>query len=368
MIERVVEIKNTSAITDRLPPVITWKNEKMIRNHSIRATVHEILKMSLILDVVKINICGNPSTGKTTAASVICHLVHQMSPQVGNIPYAIKFLTKDDLFNLKETLTKLPNTNHVIVFEDVSFLESLQGRKKMEEVKQAFTEIRHLKDENGIERGSVKMIVIFNFHYLRGLTKYLRSSEFSYYTSIGSEEMDNMESVVGKKYKYLLEDFKRIWQQAYTKGRFVYRLGKKNFVYPMRQPFAPLLFWNNQSLRFIVSPKRSWIEPICNICSETPFSKETEQNLEDFMKDIESKHTIGTARSALKIRLLQAGINTYSKRTTQAMRFIDQYLTKAEINLEDLALKFGLTPTKTVLPKSKQPEINKQPLIQEAKL
>jgi len=228
----------------------------------------------------------------------------------------------------------------------------------MEEVKQAFTEIRHLKNEDGTERGSVKMIVIFNFHYLRGLSKYLRSSEFSYYTSIGSEEMENMEAVVGKRYRYLLENFKRIWQMAYTKGRFVYRLGDKNFVYPMRKPFAPLLFWNNQSLRFCVFPKRSWIDPICNTCSETPITKESELNLDNFMRDLESKHTLGTAKSALKIMLLlQNGINTYSKRTVQTMRFIEQYLEKKEVNLEELALRFDLSPTKTHLMPSKQPEI-----------
>lgn len=358
MIERIIEPPNHSRANDQIPKVITWKGEKMIRNQSVRATVDEILKMSAILDVVKINIVGNPSTGKTTLSEVICHLCHKMSAERKGIPYTIKFFDKNDLFDLKSSLSKLSQTNYVIVFEDVSFLESIGGRKKMEEVKQAFTEIRHLKNEDGTERGSVKIIVIFNFHYLRGLTKYLRSSEFSYYTSIGSEETENLETIVGRKYRYLIEDYKRIWQQAYTKNRFTWRLGKKNFVYPMRNPFAPLLFWNNQSFRFIVSPKRDWIDSICNICAETPKTKQTELNLDDFMKDLESKHTLGTAKSALKIMLLQqSGINTYSTRTVQAMRFIDKYLEKREINLEDLALKFDLTPTNAHLLPCKQPEI-----------
>jgi hypothetical protein len=106
-----------------------------------------------------------------------------------------------------------------------------------------------------------------------------------------------------------------------------------------------------------VSPKREWIDSICHICADTPKSKETEMNLDEFVEDFKRKHTDGTAKSALKIKLMQAGIITYSKRTVQAMRFIDQSLAKHEINLEDLAIKFGLSKTNTNLMPSKQPEV-----------
>ena len=323
----------------------------MIRNHSIRATVDEILKMSETLDVVKINIIGNPSTGKTTLAEVISHLVHVMSAKRNGIPYAVKFFTKYDLLNIKESLASLSPTNYVLVFDDLSFLTSIVGKKKIEMIKQSFTEIRHLQ-----EGQDVKIITIFNFHYTRGLDKYLRSSEYSYYTSIGSEELENIQAVVGNRNTPLLLEYKRIWQQAYTKQRFAYRLGKKNFVYSTRKPFAPLLFWNNQSLRFVVSPKRDWIEQVCNICAETPKTKQTELNLDEFVKDFQTKFSNGNARTAIKIKLFQAGINVYSKRIVQAMRYIDRYLAKREVNLEDLALKFDYTPTITNLDPSKQPD------------
>ena len=49
-----------------IPVTIEWNGQRMIRNHSIRAAVREILTISESLDVVKINIIGNPGTGKTT--------------------------------------------------------------------------------------------------------------------------------------------------------------------------------------------------------------------------------------------------------------------------------------------------------------
>lgn len=355
MIEEVIiKSEESQRKKDKPPVTITWRGEPMIRNQSIRASVDEILKMSNILDVVKINIIGNPSTGKTTLAETIAHLCHKMSADRNGVPYAVKFFTKDDLLNIEETIKSLSPTNYVLVFDDLSFLSAIAGKKKIEMVKQVFTEIRHL--EGGQD---VKIITIFNFHYTRGLDKYLRNSEFSYYTSLGSEEFENMQGIVGNKNSMILTEFKKVWLNAYTKGRFTFRLGKNNFVYPMRQPFAPLLFWNSQTLRFVVSPKREWIDPICSICTEKSLSKEMEKDLDGFVEDFNTKFSIAHARRAVLIKLYQSGINCFQKRTVQAMRYIDQYLSKKEINLEDLARKYELTVTNTNLSKTRQPQVSK---------
>ena len=69
-----------------------WKGEKMIRVHSIKATIREILQVAKALDVVKIGIIGDPSTGKTTLAMTLGHLIHVMSmlPEFGEIPFAFR--------------------------------------------------------------------------------------------------------------------------------------------------------------------------------------------------------------------------------------------------------------------------------------
>ncbi|MDC8437974.1 MAG: hypothetical protein LV468_03110, partial [Candidatus Nitrosotenuis sp.] len=105
--------------TDQLRPiVITWKTAKMIRVHSIRASVREIVNVANSLDLVKVGIIGNQSTGKTATAKTIAHLIHKMS----TIPFTVRVFEKDDLLNFEETLKHLTPANYVLVFDDVSFL------------------------------------------------------------------------------------------------------------------------------------------------------------------------------------------------------------------------------------------------------
>ena len=346
---RYISQTDTSPKKPTAPVTIEWKGERMIRNHSLRAAVHEIIKMSSSLDVVKINIIGIPASGKTTLAGTIAHLVHKMA----EIPYAVRFLNKDNLLNFQETLKNLTPTNYVLIFDDVSFLSANANKKQIEIVKQAFTEIRHL--EGGQD---VKIIAIFNFHYTRALDKYLRQCEFSFYTSIGSSEFENMQQMLGVKNTRKLEIFRRIWHQGHMKGKFTFRLGnKKFFSYSMRNPFIPLLFSNGHSVRFVISPKREWIDPICSICAIKD-DKIEYANLEDFTNDFSKKFTIGNAKAAVKIKLFQNGINGYPKRVKQAMKYIDQFLEQNNFNLEDLALAYDLNIKETKLFPDKQPDTN----------
>jgi nicotinamide riboside kinase len=344
---RYIKRESASPKKPTAPVTIEWKGERMIRNHSLRAAVREIIKMSSSLDVVKVNIIGIPASGKTTLAGTIAHLVHKMA----EIPYAVKLLNKDNLLNFQETLKNLTPTNYVLIFDDVSFLGANANKKQIEIVKQAFTEIRHL--EGGQD---VKIIAIFNFHYTRALDKYLRQCEFSFYTSIGSSEFENMQQMLGVKNTPKLELFRRIWQQAYTRDKFTFQLGRKKFFsYSMRKPFIPLLFSNGYSVRFVVSPKREWIDPICSTCAAIDDKVEF-NSLEEFVNDFSKKFTIGNAKAAVKIKLFQNGINGYSKRVKQAMKYIDQCLEQNNFNLEDLALAYDLNIKKTKLFPDKQPD------------
>lgn len=344
---KIVEPRRPKKST--IPVTIEWKGERMIRNHSIRAAVREVIKMSSSLDVVKINIIGTPGSGKTTLAGTIAHLVHTLA----EIPYAVRFLNKENLLNFQETLKNLTPTNYVLIFDDVSFLSANANKKQIEIVKQAFTEIRHL--DGGQD---VKIIAIFNFHYTRALDKYLRQCEFSFYTSIGSSEFENMQQMLGVKNTPKLEMFKQIWQQAYTRDKFTFRLGREKFFsYPMRKPFIPLLFSNGYSVRFVVSPKREWIDPICSTCANTDDKIEF-GNLEDFVNDFSKKFTIGNAKAAVKIKLFQNGINGYPKRVKQAMKYIDQCLEQNNFNLEDLALAYDLNIKETKLFPDKKPDLD----------
>ena len=102
-----------------VPLTLDWNNAKMVRIHSIRAAVKEILNMSRSLDVVKVNIIGTPSTGKTTLAETIAHLGHTMA----DIPYTVKKFNRDDLMNFENVLATLQPTNHILIFDQLRIMQ-----------------------------------------------------------------------------------------------------------------------------------------------------------------------------------------------------------------------------------------------------
>jgi len=325
-----------------VPITVLWNNSRMIRIHSIRATIREILNLSESLDVVKINIIGPPGTGKTTLGEVIQHLSHKMS----KIPYTARTFTREDLLNFEETLKTLTPTNHVLLFDDVSFLSATAGKRQIDKIQKAFTEIRHLPGGQ-----DVKIIAIFNFHYNMAVSKYMRQSDFFYYTSVGSSELENTQNIVGKKYTKKIMDFRRVYQQALTKKEYTFNIGKKGqkFTYKFREPFAPLLFWNNDSLRVVVSPKRKWIDPICSACSGSKSeSVKASADMEKF-DDERKKFGISIFKQAMRIKLFNMGVTTYSKRVKQCMQWIDQQMEESLFNIEELADHYDLREKDTKL-------------------
>jgi len=323
-----------------VPKVLKWKGVSMIRIHSLRATVREIIQVSKSLDVVHIGIIGNPGTGKSETAKTLCHLIHKMS----DVPFAIRIFGKHDLLNFEETLKTLQPANYVLVFDDVSFLGAGASKKQIEFVKQAMTEIRHL--EGGKD---VKIITILNYHYTLGLDKYLRQADFRYFTSIGSSEMDNMEKIVGSKNMKKVRDFQSRFTKSIVKGFFTHRIGpKETFAYKYREPFIPLLFYNNNDLRAIVSPLRQWIEKICSRCSQGSSSS---ISVKQFSQESIDKFGIDTFKTSVKHLLMLNGMNTHSRKVVAASRYLDRALEKKIINLEDLAVSLDLKITKTKLRK-----------------
>jgi len=338
-----VIIKQAGHVDAVVPIVTTWRGIKMIKSHSIRATVKEIVQFSKSLDVVKIGIIGNQHTGKSTMSVMLAHLIHTMSP----IPFAIRVFDKESLLDFQATLKSLTPANYVLVFTDVSFMGATAGKKQIEMVKQAMTQIRHLPGGQ-----DVKIITIMEYHYTLGLDKYLRQSDFRYFTSIGSSELENMERIVGSKYMSKILQFQRMYQKAVAKGFFSFRLGQNAFGYKYRNPFIPSLFFDNSSLRYVVSPTREWIDPTCSICdfASNP-SMESVISADQVRDEGYSKFTPQVFKSALKHKLLLNGLTTYSSPIVQAERYIDRVLMKKSISLTQLADVCKLSLTKTRLDK-----------------
>tara|TARA_B100001750_G_scaffold10107_1_gene7520 strand:- start:5304 stop:6368 length:1065 start_codon:yes stop_codon:yes gene_type:complete len=326
------------------PKVIKWKGVTMVRNHSFLATVREIISFSAEIDVCRVGLIGDMHSGKSTLSRSISHAIHKYS----EIPYRIKILYKEDLLNFKQTLAKLEGVNYILVFDDVSFLGADANKKQIDMVKQAITTIRHI--EGGQD---VKIIVMMNYHYSFGLDKYLRSADFKYITTVSSSENENMSKMFGTKYDKKVKDFKKHRHQAVTNKKWVMKIGPKDpIMYNYRDPFIPALFWNEDSLRFIVSPTRQFMDTICSKCSEAEGTLiESEIPVSELMENCEKKMGKGSWLSAIKLNLFVEGKPVYSGPVVQSLRLLQKLRTEKKINLEQCAVHYGLNITSTKLRK-----------------
>ena len=343
MLERqeiVLEPQETTTKENK-PTLTKWKGEPMIRVHSIKATVKEILQVSKALDVVKVGIVGEPSTGKTTLAKLLAHLVHKVS----DVPFAVRVFGEEEFLNMKQTLADLKPANYILIFDDLSFLSN---RTKIEEVKQVITKIRHLPGGQ-----DVKIILIYDYHYTLGLDKYLRQANFRYFTSVGSSEDDNMIKIVGGKYQDRVKEFQEKFVEMTTKFKCTFRIGgNKYFAYNYKNPFVPCLFYNNSRLRYVIFPLREWIDPICSICSEASGKLMHSQiPVDQFVRECEEKFGRGHFEAAVKLSLFSNGLNVYANKVVAAKRYFDKAREKKLISLEEVATHYGFEITVTKLRK-----------------
>lgn len=329
------------------PIIRPWKGIDMMRVHSIQAAMKEVVMKSKNRDVIKLGIIGEPHTGKTTQADTCGHLIHKIAKKMYNIDFAVRAYDKDAFVDIKKTLAALTPANYVLKFGDLSFLKSSFGAKKVSELEQAMTEIRHL--EGGKD---VKIIIIYDYHYTKALPPYLRQSDFKIFTGIGSSEIENMEEMIGASWTGKMLRFKKLSDKAPSTGKFSYPIGPhKNFIYDYRNPHIPLLFWNQERLRDVVSPIRQWIDPICAICAASDDTFETDADLEKIISHGSANFGPHNFAAAVKLKLRANGLNVYAKHVTNAEKWLDKVMEKKQIKLEDLAVKLDLSITKTKLRK-----------------
>lgn len=336
----VVDPQAEAEAKDNRPAVIKWKNEPMVRVHSLRATVKEILAGLQVLDVIKVGVIGEPSTGKSSLEDTLGHLIHKMSP----IPFATRTLGETEFMDIEKYLASLPAANYILKFRDLSFLKGKYGSKNIEELKAAMTKIRHLPGGK-----DVKIVLIYDYHYTMGLDKYLRQANFRYFTSVGSSEKENMIDIVGKHYEQLVNDFAKTYvEMTTTEGhKATFRITKNRFFsYHYKNPFVPCLFWNNSSLRVVVFPLRTWIDPVCSICStgDNP-DLQSEIDIVKFKEDRDKLFGPQNYAAAVRVICYAHGLVTYSNRIAQAIKDINRSLDAKIIKLEDLATIYDLKPS-----------------------
>lgn len=319
----------------------------MLRNNSFLATVNGICSASKKKDVIKIGIIGEEGTGKTTMAKAIGHAIHEKMKSLYNIPFAVRIFYEQDLLEFRNTLSTLTPSNYVLIFDDISFLEGSVNKTQISAVKQAVTKIRHMQGGQ-----DVKIILINNYHYTKGLDKYLRQANFKYFTSVGSEEGENLQKYVGIKNMSKIKQFIK-YQDQILKTEPPYwsvKISAKDFfVYKWQDPFIPALFFDNINLRNIVSPTREFMSPVCSICSMAEGKRYSEVPIGELCNEGEAKFGERVFQSACKLKLFENGMAVHAKSTINAKRWLDIQLTKKVITLEQIMLHYKWNITKTHL-------------------
>lgn len=350
---RVIQIKEKSIHEENSrPTIIWWKDEKIIRNQAIGAAIHEILQAVSVegsQDVVQINVIGDPSSGKTTLAKTIAHMIHSRS----KIPFSVRIFQREDYLNFKETLKLLKPANYVLLFDDLSFLGADATSKQIEMVKQAVTEIRHLPGGQ-----DVKIVIIKNFHYTLGLPKYLRGNDFSLFTSVGSNEDENMEKIVGSRFMNRVRSFQKIRNKIKIapegQKKFTYQLGTKGqWTYSYKKPFIPVLYWNGDTLRHIISPRREWIDQICVVCDEFAANKkiESDVDIQKFIQNSAEVYGTSTLKAAVLIKLHDNGFDAFRPEVVSCGRFLDKALATGKVSLKEMGAYYKAQQTITKMKK-----------------
>jgi len=281
--------------------VTQWQGVDIAARHSLQVCVREIAEMQRSLEVTTVGILGREGTGKTTLAKVVGHMLHEKLMELkddaqGEVDrasmkqiakgYIVRiFSGETDLTRFREILEDLPPVNRIIVFDDATFL--LQSNIK--QIKHDVTKIRHL------ESGDVKTVIIYNYHYARGLDKYLRDTDFHFLTYVHGEDAVNIRDKFGytptqsraitkylthwskfsksRRIDFTLRNEKSSVRQTKVmkpngEVRFLDSRGPAAVSYRWSDPFRLCMFFDQNRNRVAVFPSERWLKGYesCTVC------------------------------------------------------------------------------------------------------
>ena len=347
----LIQRNNKSNKKDK-PTIITWQGVQMLRSQSINACVQEIYESSKSMGFLKINLVGASSSGKTTLSELLAHQLHTLDSS-----FEVHFLEDRDLIDFKATIQSLSKNNQILCFDDLSGLVSHYGKAALDKLKAEITTVRHI--DGNEDR---KIIMILSFHAQKQLDKFLRISNFTFYTDCQNEELGYLEELLGKAQKPKINQFAKLRASSRMYHKFTFPLGRRDsFTYRDGEPFRVLLYNNGITSRFVVSPQVSWVlgDKICQTCTPTEKTEKTKENLEQFIARYSKCFGVGICKRAIQNKLLRQGIDTQPKRVQQAEQHIEQFFDYKKINLEELGQAYGLEERgfKTRIYPGKQPLI-----------
>ena len=322
-----------SSTSNNKPTVITVSGatkEKIIRRHSLRPRVRAILEKVRNTEITAIGLLGSPGSGKTTFSRSLYHLIHELKPADMKF-FEYHLLNKNDMVNFADTLNKLnPNVNQVLAFDDVSYAAAYASHSAILQFQNQITEARHLRT------GDTRMILIFNFHALKGIPKMLRGVISDWYLfSLTNPQIEDLRNELQiKKHERALKDFAKSFAIA-TGSRdklFKFKLGPdKIFTYRYKSPFVPLLHFDQSNMTYAIFGKWSWYTPDCRICRRHDpelVVQDDPSDLISFKNELENYAKSPTSvKPALKMVLYGRGVDHYKSKHRALMTKLNRLST-----------------------------------------
>lgn len=277
--------------------ITQWKGIDILSRHMLDPAIEEIASHQKSLDLTSIGIIGREGTGKSTLAQCIAHLVHRRLDEIGAMKsenedlsrnltqigkgYLVRVFDSDhDLSNFRQIVEDLPPVNRIIIFDDASFIQS-----NMRMIKHEVSKIRHL--EGGVD---VKTILVFNFHYTKGLDIYLRDCQFNFCTYVHGIDAESLKERFGalagggKIASYL-----EAWKTFSSRGKLDFQVTEgeaseaydlhgnpvsaqqetRTVTYRWGDPGRLALFFGGERARVVLYPKPQFFQSYhnCAVCS-----------------------------------------------------------------------------------------------------
>ena len=330
-----------------------WLGTVIAKKHSFLKTIDEIIAHQLENEVSTVGLQGREGTGKSTLARIIAHQIHtEMSKKAtsNEIPaetreklkrgYSVHFLSDQHLIHFQETLDAMPNSNRIIIFDDVSFLTGKASKKEMDHLKNAFTTIRHTAGGE-----DVKTVIIFCFHYSRGLDIYLRDTVVKYFTSIRPEESKIIQSMIGGSDMAKIKLFQKKYSDFSLGKPIKFPLGKKRskshrwVIYNYGKPFRLAAYYNNSGVSLCVYPKAEALVPKdCKICNSKISSVKIDY--EDLVNWLMKQYGQTAVRTAIRyIAIRRYGTPLNYKNIKYANECLNRLRNNGVIDIDDFLEK-----------------------------
>lgn len=302
--------------------VSKWQGVDIANRHSLLSCIAEVAQMQRALEVTTVGVLGREGTGKTTLARTVAHLLHlelaNMKPEADteaarrssdqiNKGYIVRiFSGETDLKSFRDIVEGLPPINRILIFDDASFLTKID----IKQVKHDLTKIRHL------ETGDVKTVLIYNYHYSKGLDKYLRDTDFHFLTYVHGEDSLNIRDRFGytPAQKTRITKYLTVWDRFSKSGvsEFTIRSMDSSMeivrpdgstgghvdnsvkvTYRWSDPFRLTMFFNQYKNRMAVYPEPGWLHgfdtcAVCGMSSEEEAEEGPKIPTEDLVRFGES--------------------------------------------------------------------------------